>query len=243
MDVEPSAVSTPIRSKLIPPRLRGPTRRAPAPARSCSTRRPASAVTLVSAPPGYGKSVAVASWLRARRLGGRLGHGRHRRQRPAAPVELHRRGRSSRRCPGVGAGGAAAAGRGRQHRGPGDRGAGRRARGRRPPAGDRHRRPRPRRPAPRRLATHHARRPGAAADASAWCWSRARTRSCRCRAGARTASSPSCAPPDLAFTRDGGGASCCAAAERARARRRAARRAARADRGLARRACTSPRCG
>ena len=67
MDVEPSAVSTPIRSKLIPPRLRGPTLDRPRlgllldAAAGCP-------VTLVCAPPGYGKSVVVASWLRERRL-------------------------------------------------------------------------------------------------------------------------------------------------------------------------------
>ena len=58
---------TPIRSKLVPPRLRGATIVRPRVERLLEDAA-TSAVTLVSAPPGYGKRIAVASWL-ARRGG------------------------------------------------------------------------------------------------------------------------------------------------------------------------------
>ena len=59
--------TAPIRSKLAPPRLRGPTVERPrlyALLDAAAER----AVTLVSCAPGYGKSVSVARWLATRRL-------------------------------------------------------------------------------------------------------------------------------------------------------------------------------
>ncbi len=79
-----------VESKLSRPRLRARDRR-PRPRVTAALERAAEhGVVLVSAPAGYGKTVAVAAWLRDRRAG--LGVARRGRQRPGAAVDVRRRG-------------------------------------------------------------------------------------------------------------------------------------------------------